>query len=69
MAEPAVQFHVVVNDEEQYSIWPTRQELPPGWRQAGFTGTEQQCLDHIAAVWTDMRPLSLRRWMSERERG
>jgi MbtH protein len=52
---------VVVNDEEQYSVWPGDRDLPPGWRAEGTTGTRQECLAHIDAVWTDMRPLSLRR--------
>lgn len=54
-------FTVVRNHEEQYSIWPDGRELPSGWRAAGKTGTEQECLDYIDEVWTDMRPLSLRR--------
>ncbi|WP_405393912.1 MbtH family protein [Microbispora hainanensis] len=51
---------VVVNDEEQYSIWWSDREPPAGWRATGFTGTRQECLDHIETVWTDMRPLSAR---------
>ena len=51
---------VVVNDEEQYSLWPAGQEPPAGWRADGFTGSKQECLDHIDAVWTDMRPRSVR---------
>ena len=58
-------FRVVVNHEEQYSIWPDYREVPTGWREAGVTGTREQCLDHIEAVWTDMRPLSLRLKMEE----
>lgn len=58
-------FTVVVNHEEQYSIWPQGRDLPAGWRDAGFTGTRQACLDHVGEVWTDMRPLSLRRSMEE----
>ena len=53
-------FTVVVNHEEQYSIWPEGRELPGGWRAVGKTGTEQECLSHIDEVWTDMRPASLR---------
>jgi MbtH protein len=64
-AEDAKQYHVVVNDEEQYSIWPAEREVPLGWRQAGFTGTKKECLAHIEEVWTDMRPLSLRKKMEE----
>jgi MbtH protein len=56
---------VVVNDEEQYSIWPAGRDLPPGWRREGFTGTEDECLAYIDETWTDMRPASLRRWMSD----
>lgn len=53
-------YHVVVNHEEQYSIWPADRELPDGWRAAGFTGDKEACLAHIEEVWTDMRPLSIR---------
>ena len=56
-------YKVVVNHEEQYSIWPASREIPPGWKDAGFSGTKQQCLDYIKTVWTDMRPLSLRKKM------
>jgi MbtH protein len=55
-----VNYQVVVNHEEQYSIWDANREPPDGWRPDGFTGTRQQCLDHVAEVWTDMRPLSAR---------
>jgi MbtH protein len=58
-------YRVVANDEEQYSIWPADRPLPAGWAETGFTGGRQECLDHIAEVWTDMRPLNLRRAMSE----
>lgn len=63
--EPDVMYHVVLNDEEQYSIWPVDRELPSGWRTEGTTGTKDDCLAHIDVVWTDMRPLSLRRFMAE----
>ena len=59
------QYNVVVNHEEQYSIWLADQEIPAGWREAGCTGTKPECLDHIGKVWTDMRPLSLRKQMEE----
>ncbi len=61
-------FNVVVNHEEQYSIWPVDRELPLGWKAAGKTGTKQECLDYIEEVWTDMRPLSLRKQMEEQAR-
>jgi MbtH protein len=51
---------VVVNHEEQYSIWPADRDAPDGWRGAGVAGSRDDCLAHIAAVWTDMRPLSVR---------
>jgi uncharacterized protein YbdZ (MbtH family) len=61
-------YHVVVNDEEQYSIWAADRDLPAGWRAEGTTGPKQECLDHIDEIWTDMRPLSLRKWMEEQAR-
>jgi MbtH protein len=51
---------VVVNDEEQYSVWPTDRDLPAGWHDVGVTGARQECLAHIETVWTDLRPLSAR---------
>ncbi|WP_433217541.1 MbtH family protein [Microtetraspora malaysiensis] len=54
---------VVHNDEEQYSIWPADRENPSGWYDAGFSGTKDECLEHIERVWTDMRPKSLREAM------
>jgi MbtH protein len=56
-------YRVVLNHEEQYSIWPEYRQLPAGWRAEGTTGTKEVCLARIAEVWTDMRPLSLRRHM------
>jgi MbtH protein len=63
--ESDIQYKVVVNTEEQYSIWPADREAPAGWSEAGFSGTREACLDHIETVWTDMRPLSLRKRMAE----
>jgi len=51
---------VVVNHEEQYSVWRSDRGLPAGWRATGFEGTKEQCLAHVGEVWTDMRPLSVR---------
>jgi MbtH protein len=56
-------YRVVVNDEEQYSIWPEFRDLPPGWREAGKSGPKSECLAFIEQVWTDMRPRSLRQAM------
>jgi len=53
-------FKVVLNQEEQYSIWPCDRKNPLGWKDDGFSGTKQDCLDYIERVWIDMRPLSLR---------
>ena len=60
-------FRVVYNHEEQYSIWPVERELPLGWSEEGKTGTKQVCLDHIEEIWTDMRPLSLRKFLAEQQ--
>lgn len=56
-----MEYKVVVNHEEQYSIWDARRENAPGWRDAGQAGTKEECLEYIERVWTDMRPLSLRK--------
>lgn len=61
-------YTVVMNHEEQYSIWPADRECPLGWQSVGKTGTKSECLDYIEQVWTDMRPLSLRKKMEEMER-
>lgn len=58
------QLRVVVNDEEQYSIWPAEQTLPAGWYDVGVAGSEDECLDWIEQNWTDLRPLSLRQAMA-----
>ncbi len=53
-------YKVVLNHEDQYSIWAADRPNPAGWRDEGFTGTKEECLAHIDKVWTDMRPRSLR---------
>jgi uncharacterized protein YbdZ (MbtH family) len=58
-------YKVVLNHEEQYSISPAHKVNPPGWRDAGKSGLKAECLDYIKEVWTDMRPLSLRKKMEE----
>jgi MbtH protein len=62
-------YNVVVNHEEQYSIWPADRENPAGWRDAGKQGTKAECLAYVDEVWTDMRPLSLRRRMEQAAAG
>lgn len=56
-------YDVVMNHEEQYSIWPTGREVPEGWQAVGKSGTRAECLEYIDEVWTDMRPASLRQHM------
>lgn len=60
-------FHVVMNDEEQYSIWPDFRAIPAGWRAVGKSGNKADCLAYIDEVWTDMRPLSLRKHMADED--
>ncbi|HVU68903.1 MAG TPA: MbtH family protein [Ktedonobacteraceae bacterium] len=66
--EDTTRYKVVVNQEEQYSIWPVERENPAGWRSVGKEGDKAECLAYIKEVWTDMRPLSLRKWMEEASR-
>ena len=60
-------YKVVVNHEEQYSIWPVDMPNPLGWSDAGKSGPKAECLEYVKEVWTDMRPLSLRKRMAEAE--
>jgi MbtH protein len=60
-------YKVVVNHEEQYSIWPVHRELPLGWSDAGKSGPKEECLAYIKEVWTDMRPLSLRKKIEKQQ--
>lgn len=60
-------YKVVINHEEQYSIWPVDKENPPGWRDAGHEGTKETCLNYVKEAWTDMRPLSLREKMAQNQ--
>ena len=62
-------YRVVRNQEEQYSIWRADRENPLGWQDAGPRGTKEECLAYIERVWTDVRPLSLRRQMGEANPG
>lgn len=63
--EDNIIYKVVMNHEEQYSIWPADRETPLGWTDVGKTGPKAECLAYIQEVWTDMRPLSLRKKMEE----
>jgi MbtH protein len=58
-------YKVVINGEEQYSIWPADRENAKGWQDAGKVGPKAECLAYIKEVWTDMRPLSLRKQMEQ----
>jgi len=58
-------YKVVVNHEEQYSIWPTDKAVPLGWKTVGHRDLKASCLEHIKLVWVDMRPLSLRQQMAQ----
>jgi MbtH protein len=58
-------FVVVVNDEEQYSIWPVGRDVPAGWKTCEKSGSKEECLDYVEITWTDMRPLSLRKRMAQ----
>lgn len=60
MSANAAPQQVVTNDEDQYSLWPADEEPPAGWHAEGFSGTREECLEHIDKVWVDMRPRSLR---------
>ena len=64
-AENDMQYYVVKNDEEQYSIWPIYKQIPEGWRMTGEAQDKESCLSYISEVWTDIRPLSLRIKMEE----
>lgn len=61
-----IQYKVVVNHEEQYALWMLQKENAAGWSDAGVAGSKEECLEYIRKVWTDMRPLSLRKAMEER---
>ena len=60
-AQGSGEYQVVINHEEQYSIWPIDRDIPEGWNSTGETGTKEECHAYIEEVWIDMRPLSLRK--------
>lgn len=63
--EDTRKYKVVINHEEQYSIWFAERDNPLGWKDVGKSGTKQECLGYIKEVWTDMRPMSLRQKMDK----
>ena len=64
--EETATYRVVVNHEQQYSIWPAGRENAPGWKDAGKSGSKAECLAFIRDTWTDMRPLSLKQKLNGR---
>lgn len=66
--QEGIQYIVVMNGEEQYSIWPSYKTIPSGWNDVGYRGPKNLCLDYIKEIWQDMRPLSLRKKMEERQK-
>lgn len=56
-------YIVLINAEEQYSLWLKEKKIPPGWQSVGKEGSKAECVSYVDTVWTDMRPLSLRRKM------
>ena len=58
-------YIVLMNEEEQYSLWPSHKEVPRGWRDVGVVGTKQECLEYVEKVWTDITPLSVRKGLAE----
>lgn len=56
-------YIVLINGEEQYSLWLKDKKIPPGWKSVGKEGTKSDCMSYVDSVWTDMRPLSLRKKM------
>ena len=68
MADPRRYKVIVINHEEQYSIWPADRQTPRGWKDTGFKGTKRECLEYIEEVWTDMRPHDLRKKVEEIEK-
>jgi MbtH protein len=67
--DSTITYEVLVNDEEQYSIWPQAKPVPDGWKAVGVSGTKAECLAYIEEVWTDMRPRSLREAMEANHAG
>lgn len=62
--DETIDYFVVINDEEQYSIWPAHRDIPNGWQAVGAARTREACLAYIEETWTDMRPKSVREAMA-----
>jgi MbtH protein len=58
-------YTVLVNDEEQYSLWPSHKDIPAGWRSVGVTGSKAECTEYVDKVWTDITPLSVRQRLAQ----
>ncbi|GGX43995.1 MbtH family protein [Streptomyces fructofermentans] len=69
MSSADTTYQVVVNHEEQYSLWPLGKDLPLGWTAEGTRGSRADCLARVDEIWTDMRPLSLRRSLAAGAQG
>jgi MbtH protein len=67
--DPGQTYRVLVNAQEQYSLWPSDLDVPAGWQDTGKSGTKAECAAYVDEVWTDMRPRSLREQMDEDDRG
>ena len=65
MDDERYEYMVLVNHEEQHSLWPTFKEIPPGWRQVGPVGTKAECLAYVEEAWPDITPLSVRKALAE----
>ena len=65
MDDERIEYQVLVNHEEQYSLWPSFKEIPKGWEQVGPVGNKEDCLAWVEEVWTDITPLSVRRQLEE----
>ncbi|MTH98958.1 MbtH family NRPS accessory protein [Roseibium sp. RKSG952] len=70
--DPRWEWMVLINHEEQHSLWPTFKDIPRGWTQVGPVGSKQECLDYVEKAWPDITPLSVRKQLEankeERER-
>lgn len=58
-------YIVLINEEEQYSLWPSHKSIPEGWRSVGVTGSKAECVEYVDKVWTDITPLSVRKRLAQ----